>query len=60
MNDAYSRDISKKTRSALLMKRKNGEYIGACTVYGYLKSAENKNQLVIDEYASEVVKDIFK
>lgn len=60
MNDAYSRDISKKTRSALRMKRQNGEYIGASPVYGYLKTEENKNQLTVDPYASEIVKDIFK
>lgn len=60
MNDAYSRDISKKTRSALRMKRQNGEYIGASPVYGYLKTEENKNQLTIDPYASEIVKDIFR
>lgn len=45
MNDAYSRDISKKTRTALMTKRKNGDYIGACAIYGYVKSEENKNQL---------------
>lgn len=60
MNDAYSRDISKKTRSALKMKRKNGEYIGSSPVYGYIKTEENKNQLTVDPYASEIVKDIFK
>jgi len=60
INDAYSRDISVKTRSALAAKRRNGDYIGACTVYGYRKSEENKNQLVIDEYAARVVQDIFR
>lgn len=60
MNDAYSRDISIKIRSQLLVKRKNGDYIGNFVVYGYAKSTENKNKLVIDEYAAEVVRDIFK
>lgn len=60
INDAYSRDISVKTRSALAAKRRNGDYIGACTVYGYRKTEENKNQLVIDEYAARVVQDIFR
>ncbi len=58
--DAYCHDISVKTRSALLAKRKNGDYVGACPVYGYQKSPENKNQLVIDEYAARVVRDIFR
>lgn len=60
MNDNYCRDISIKTRSALKTKRENGDYIGACTIYGYQKDIENKNRLVKDEYASKVVQDIFK
>ena len=60
INDAYCHDISVKTRSALLVKRKNCDYVGACPVYGYRKSAENRNQLVVDEYAARVVRDIFR
>ena len=47
-------------RSALDAKRRNGDYVGACPVYGYKKSEENKNRLVIDEYAANIVRDIFK
>jgi len=60
INDAYSRDLSVKIRSQLLVKRKNGDYIGNFAVYGYTKSPENKNRLVVDEYASSVVRDIFR
>lgn len=60
LNDAYSRDISKKTRSALATKRKNGEFVGACPIYGYQKSSDDKNVLVADPYAREIVKDIFR
>ena len=60
INDAYCRDISIKTRSALKVKRENGDYTGACPVYGYKKSAQNRNRLVIDEYAASVVGDIFR
>lgn len=59
INDAYCRDISIKIRSNLEIKRKKGEYIGAFSVYGYLKSDMNKNQLVADEYAAGVVRDIY-
>ncbi len=41
INDAYCKDISVKIRSQLEIKRKNGEYIGAFVVYGYLKDPEN-------------------
>ena len=60
MNEAYCRDISIKTRTALDVKRRNGDFVGAFTVYGYIKSEENKNQLVPDPYASRVVQDIFR
>ena len=60
INDAYCHDISVKTRSALAVKRKNGDYVGACPVYGYRKSEENRNRLVVDEYAARVVRDIFR
>ncbi|WP_369283660.1 recombinase family protein [Oscillibacter sp. GMB15532] len=59
VNDAYCRDISVKIRSQLDIKRKKGEFIGSFTVYGYVKSKENKNQLVIDTYAAKIVRDIF-
>jgi DNA invertase Pin-like site-specific DNA recombinase len=60
INDAYCRDISVKTRSALNVKRQNGDYTGACPVYGYKKSEDNKNQLMPDEYPTGIVKDIFR
>jgi DNA invertase Pin-like site-specific DNA recombinase len=60
VNDAYSHDISVKTRSSLAVKRGNGDFLGACTVYGYAKAPDNKNQLVIDETAAAVVRDIFR
>lgn len=60
INDTYCRDISVKTRSALQVKRKNGDYVGACPIYGYQKSPKNKNQLVIDEQTARVVQDIFR
>jgi len=59
LNDAYSKDISTKVKSHLEVKRKRGEYIGAFAVYGYKKSKENNNQLMVDGYASKVVKDIY-
>jgi len=60
INDAYCRDISVKTRSALNVKRENGDYVGACPIYGYRKADDNHNQLVIDEYPANIVRDIFR
>jgi DNA invertase Pin-like site-specific DNA recombinase/uncharacterized protein YdbL (DUF1318 family) len=60
MNESYSRDISVKTRTALDVKRRNGDFVGAFTVYGYLKSEDSRNRLVPDPYAGNVVRDIFR
>lgn len=59
INDAYSADISTKVRSHLDLKRKKGAFVGAFAVYGYMKDATNRNLLVVDDFAADVVKDIF-
>lgn len=58
-NEQYARDISNKIQATVKSKQKAGEFIGAFTSYGYKKSSIDKNKLVIDEYASEVVKRVF-
>ena len=60
INDAYCKDISVKIRSQLEIKRKKGQFIGAFATYGYLKDEEDHNKLVVDTYASEIVRAIFK
>ena len=60
MNEAYCRDISIKTRSSLDVKRRNGDFVGAFPIYGYIKSEANKNKLEPDPYASHVVREIFR
>ena len=60
INDAYCRDISIKIRSQLEIKRKKGDFIGSFAVYGYLKNEQNRNCLVLDEYAADIVRLIFK
>lgn len=60
INDAYCKDISVKIRTQLDIKRKKGQFIGAFAAYGYLKDEDDHNKLVVDAYASEVVRAIFK
>lgn len=60
LNDAYSRDISIKTKTSLDVKRKKGEFVSNFAPYGYKKSSQNKNLLVIDEPAAEVVRYIYQ
>ena len=58
--DFYSEDLSEKVKSSLKTIRSNGNYIAAYAPYGYMKSPEDKHQLVVDEVASKIVKRIFR
>ncbi|MFI3214739.1 MAG: recombinase family protein, partial [Eubacteriales bacterium] len=60
VNDSYCRDISQKVRSHQKIKRANGEFIGAFATYGYNKNPENKNQLIVDDYARGIVCNIYE
>ena len=57
--EMYSRDISEKIRCVQQAKMRKGEYLCAIAFYGYQKSKEEKNKLVIDECAANVVRRIF-
>ena len=59
LNESYCRDISGKVRSHQKIKREKGEFIGAFAPYGYRKDSENKNCLVVDVEAADVVRKIF-
>ena len=60
MNDEYCRDISQKVKYALNTRKRNGEFMGSMTPYGYVRSQEDKHKLVVDEEAAKVVKEIYK
>ncbi|MDD4844027.1 MAG: recombinase family protein, partial [Anaerotignum sp.] len=59
MNDAYSRDISVKSRSQINIRQRCGDFVGAFPIYGYFRSREDKHKLEVDEEAAEIVKEIF-
>lgn len=58
-NDYYAQDISNKIKSVKFRKIEKGEFQGGIAPYGYKKDETIKNHLVIDEYAANIVKDIF-
>jgi hypothetical protein len=59
MNEQYAKDIATKVKSAFKTKQRNGDFIGAFASYGYRKDTQNRHKLVIDEYASNIIKRIF-
>jgi len=58
-NEYFVKMTSKKIRKVFDMKTKKGEFIGSYAPYGYSKDANNKNRLVVDNEAAEIVKRIF-
>lgn len=59
MNEWYSRDISKKIRAQIHHKGRSGQAITSKLPYGYRRNPKDKNEWIVDETASQVVKEIF-
>lgn len=56
--DYYSKDLSKKVKSAMGMKQREARYV-SCAPFGYQICPAVKHQLVIDREAAAVVRRIF-
>jgi DNA invertase Pin-like site-specific DNA recombinase len=59
INEWYLEDASENIRKTLQSKKQRGEFTGSFAPFGYVKDPENKNHLIIDEYAAPIVRDIF-
>ena len=55
----YLEDLSDNIRATLSSKRRQGLWVGAFAPYGYIKDPNNKNHLVIDKEAAEIVQYVF-
>lgn len=60
VNDSYCRDISQKVKIHQAVKREKGKFIGAFAPYGYQKNPRDKNELIPDTYAADIVRMIFE
>ncbi len=59
LNDMYSKDLSKKIKTALSTMQKQGKWVGGKTALGYIRDPNDKNHLIICEEETETVKTIF-
>lgn len=59
MNDMYAKDISKKIKSSLHSRMKDGLYVSGRCPFGYKKDPNNKNHLIINKEQASAVKMIF-
>ncbi len=55
----YAKDISKKVRSSLIVKKYNGEFVGKLAPYGYIKDPKDKHKFLIDKNVSHIIIKIF-
>lgn len=58
--DLYSRDLSRKVRSAKQFKAERGDFLSPFAPYGFVKNPKNKNQLLIDQDTAEIVRRVFR
>ena len=59
LNDMYSKDLSKKIRTALHTMQKEGKWVGGKIALGYMKDPNDKNKLIVCKTEAKVVKLIF-
>ncbi|MDE6590003.1 MAG: recombinase family protein, partial [Oscillospiraceae bacterium] len=60
VNEWYLEDLSENVRMVFDLKRREGKYIGGFPIYGYRKDPADKNHIVPDPEAAEVVRQIFQ
>lgn len=57
--DLYSKDLSKKVRSSLAVRKEKGQYVSGSSPFGYEKDVKDRHALRMEEDEAEVVRKIF-
>ena len=60
MNEWYAKDTSNKIKAVFKARMKNGMRCSGSIPYGYKRTKEDKQLLLVDEPAAEVVRKIFR
>ena len=60
VNEWYLEDLSENVRMVFALKRREGKYIGGFPIYGYRKDPVDKNHIIPDPEAAEVVRQIYQ
>ena len=58
--DLYSRDLSRRVKSAKKARAERGAFLSPYAPYGYVKDPEDKNHLLVDAEAADVIRRIFQ
>lgn len=60
MNEWYARDASRKIQAVFKSRMQDGKRVSPSVPYGYLRSPEDKQKLIIDEEPATVVRRIYQ
>lgn len=60
LNEMYAKDTSKKVKSALKSRMKEGTYIGSKAPFGFKKDPDDKHRLVIDERVKPIIELVYE
>ena len=60
MNEWYARDASRKIQAVFKSRMQDGKRVSPSVPYGYLRSPEDKQKLIIDEEPAAIVRRIYQ
>ena len=60
INEAYALDIGKKIKTQRKQAMREGQYVAARAIYGYIKDPNDKHKLIVNPDTAPIVKMIFE
>ena len=60
LNEFYSRDVSKKMKSAYLTRARQGKFTGCLAPFGYVKNPDDTHTLMVDGETKWIVEKIYE
>jgi len=60
VNEHYALEIGRKIRQTKQMNIRKGKFVGRFAPYGFLKDPKDNHKLIIDPYASVIIRTIFE
>lgn len=60
LNEFYSRDVSKKMKSAYLTRARQGKFTGCLAPFGYMKNPNDLHNLIVDKETSWIIEKIYE
>nr|WP_241003653.1 recombinase family protein [Streptococcus equi] len=60
LNEMYAKDTSKKVKSAIKSRMKEGTYIGSKAPFGFKKNPNDKHRLIIDERVRYIIELVYE